>query len=106
VRVRRLGLRLACLGIGLAVFSVIAIQFEGILARNVALSHELGTTRAQLDALRAKKRRQLLDIARLQNPRGAIPEIHDRLKVVGPNEELIFVKGEPTAPPAGWEDDH
>jgi len=104
VRFVRVAFRFACLGVSLAVVAVIAIQFEGILARNVALSHELSTAHAQIQTLQARRRRQRLDIKRLSDPRGAIPEIHDRLKVVGPHEELIFVKGEATAAPSAWED--
>jgi hypothetical protein len=28
----------------------------------------------------------------LSDPRGSIPEIHDRLHMVGPHEEIIYLK--------------
>ena len=52
-----------------------------------------------LASLRAKERRQLRTIARLSDPRGAIPEIHDKLRLVGPHEELIFLEGLPSPTP-------
>ena len=52
-RVVRLAGRLALLVLTLAVVAVAAVQFAGIVAKNVALAGELSATRAQIAALRA-----------------------------------------------------
>ncbi|HMD02971.1 MAG TPA: hypothetical protein VKG44_08400 [Candidatus Baltobacteraceae bacterium] len=87
-----------------ALVALVATQFAGIVGRNVAVGREVAASRAELDALRAKKHAQLRAIARLSDPGGAIPEIHDKLKLVGPHEELIFVQGLPSPSP-GPEDE-
>ena len=95
-RAMRLASRLVLAGAGLAVVAMIAIQYERIVVRNLALSHTLGSTRADVAALKAKERKQKRLIERLSDPRGAIPEIHDRLHAVSPHEELIYLKTLPT----------
>ena len=84
---------------GLAVAAVIALQYEQIISRNLALSHALNSTRAEIAALKAKEQKQERVIERLSDPRGAIPEIHDRLHVVLPREELIYLKQLPSPAP-------
>lgn len=79
--------------------ALVALQFANIVARNLAVAREVAASRADLAALDAKKREQLRTIARLSDPRGAIPEIHDKLRLVGPHEELIFVEGGPSPTP-------
>ncbi|MBC5809632.1 MAG: hypothetical protein GIW95_02060 [Candidatus Eremiobacteraeota bacterium] len=96
----RIAGRVTIAAIGLVVVALIAIQYERIAARNVALSQSLASTRAEVSALREKQRRAQRRIDRLSDPRGAVPEIHDRLRFVGPHEELIYLKGAPAAPPA------
>jgi cell division protein FtsB len=90
----------------LAIVTVVAIQYEGIIVRNVALSRDLAATRADLAALHETKIKQLREIRRLSDPRGAIPEIHDRLRLVTSHEELIYLKGVPTAAPGNPEAAH
>jgi hypothetical protein len=90
----------------LAIVTVVAIQYEGIIARNLALSHDLSTTRSDVTALHERKAKQLRDIRRLSDPVGAIPEIHDRLHLVTAHEELIYLKGVPTASPGKPEASH
>jgi cell division protein FtsB len=92
-RVVRLAGRLALLVLTLAVVAVAAVQFAGIVAKNVALAGELSATRAQIAALRAREASQRRAIARLGDAAGAVPEIHDELHMVGPNEEIIYVRG-------------
>jgi len=94
-RLFRLAGRLVLVGAGLAIAALIVIQYERIVARNLALSHALSVTRADVSSLRAKERKQKRVIERLSDPRGAIPEIHDRLHVVAPHEELIYLKMAP-----------
>jgi cell division protein FtsB len=97
-RIRFAG-RLTLAAVGLAFVALVGLQFANIVARNVAVAHEVSVSRAELAALRAKERRQLRTIARLNDPRGAIPEIHDKLRLVGPHEELIFIEGLPSPTP-------
>jgi hypothetical protein len=40
------------------------------------------------------------DIRRLSDPRGVVPEIHDRLRLVGANEMFIYVQGSATPAPS------
>lgn len=85
-------------GIVLALASVlgmVCVQFEGIVAKNVAVANELSTARADVAALREKKTHQLQTIRRLSTAAGAVPEIHERLQLVGPHEEIIYVRGAP-----------
>jgi cell division protein FtsB len=104
----RRGARLAggmsLLAVCLCVLGVVAMQFTGIVAKNVAVAQEVATSRADIRALRERERRQLQVIRRLSDPEGAIPEIHERLRLVGPHEEIIYVPGlpAPTAPPDDW----
>lgn len=91
--------RIGALVLIVAVFATIAIQFEGILAKNVALSHEITASQAQTDGLRVREREQRRTLVRLSDPLGAIPEIHEKLKLVGPHEEIIYVRGMPTPTP-------
>lgn len=83
---------------------VVAMQFEGIVAKNLAVAREVAVSRAEIRALQERELHQLQVIRRLNDPRGAIPEIHDKLRLVGPNEEIIYVRGlpAPSAPPDAW----
>jgi hypothetical protein len=84
----------------------VALQFEGIVAKNLAVSHELAQARSDVRALQERQKEQFLTIKRLGTPAGAIPEIHDKLRYVGPHEELIYVRGLPSPTPEpdeGWE---
>jgi cell division protein FtsB len=92
-RVIRLAGRLALLGVALAVVAVVAVQFAGIVAKNIAVAGELSKAHAQIQALQARQAQQRRTIVRLSDPAGAIPEIHNELHMVGPNEEIIYVRG-------------
>jgi hypothetical protein len=85
--------RLALLGVVSSVLAIVAMQFEGIVTKNVALAHELSVSRADVEAIRAGTRERRQTIVRLSDPRGAIPEIHDKLRLVGPHEEIIYLSG-------------
>jgi len=39
-----------------------------------------------------KRRVSTREIRRLSDPRGAVPEIHDRLHLVGDKEAIIYLK--------------
>ncbi len=75
------------------VLGVVGMQFAGIVAKNIAVANELSTSRAEVASLRERERRQQHTISRLQTASGSIPEIHERLRLVRPNEEIIFVRG-------------
>jgi len=75
------------------VLGMIGMQFAGIIAKNIAVTNELSTAHADIASLRERKARQLRTIERLGSAAGAVPEIHDKLRLVGPHEEIIFVRG-------------
>ncbi len=85
--------RLALAALVLGVLAVVAIQFEGIVAKNVAVASEVRASRTEIARLEAREVQQRRTIARLRTPLGALPEIHDKLHLVGPNEEIIFLRG-------------
>ncbi len=80
----------------LLVFSLVAVQFARVLKQNVALARDLSSTQDDIDALQVRRLHQLREIRRLESPEGAIPEIHDRLRLVGPREAIIFVRPAPS----------
>jgi hypothetical protein len=89
----RLASRIGVVSVVLVVLSLIAVQYARMIGRNVAMAHELRSVDGDLAMLRAKRAEQLRVIARLSDPRGAIPEIHDRLHLVGNKEAIIYLKG-------------
>jgi len=92
-RVLRVASRLAFVIAIVCVLGVVGMQFEGILAKNLAVAHELSASRADIAELRQRKARQMRTIERLQSAAGAVPEIHEKLRLVGPREEIIYVRG-------------
>lgn len=78
-----------------ALLIVVAVQFSQMIGRNVAASRELRAIERDVAGLREKKIEQERNVARLSDPHGAIPEIHDRLHQVGPREAIIYLKGDP-----------
>ncbi|HTZ53716.1 MAG TPA: hypothetical protein VMB20_01535 [Candidatus Acidoferrum sp.] len=100
--VRFLG-RIGATTLALLVFTLVAIQFARVIRQNVALSRELAATQSDITQLETHRDWQLRQLRRLQDPQGAIPEIHDRLRLVRANEAIVFVSPlpspEPTATP-------
>lgn len=94
--VRFLG-RVGATTLALLVFTLVAIQFARVIHQNIALSRELATTQNDITQLQAHRDWQLRQLRRLQDPQGAIPEIHDRLRLVRANEAIVFVS--PLPPP-------
>jgi hypothetical protein len=91
------------LGSVVLIFTVlVGEQFTGIVAKNIALAHELAASRADLAALRVRTERQNATIRRLDDPLGAVPEIHEKLRLVGPHEEIIYVRGAARPQGADW----
>ncbi len=74
------------------IVSLIVAQYAHIIGRNVTYAAELHDVRRDIAALEKKRAQQQRDIARLSDPRGAIPEIHDRLHLVGDKEAIIYLK--------------
>ncbi|MDQ6943202.1 MAG: hypothetical protein M3169_11915, partial [Candidatus Eremiobacteraeota bacterium] len=96
--VRILG-RIGVVGVALIVLSLIGVQYAHVIGRNVALAHQLHGVEHDIVALKARRERQQREIRRLSDPRGAIPEIHDRLHLVGDKEAIIYLKrGRPPQP--------
>jgi hypothetical protein len=90
----RLLSRIGVVSVAVVVFSLITVQYARMIGRNVAMAHELHAVESDVVALRAKREEQLREISRLSDPHGAIPEIHDRLHLVGDKEAIIYLKGQ------------
>jgi hypothetical protein len=84
--------RLGVTAIGGTFAVLIAVQYVRIVERNVAYIQQIHGVNADVSALEQKRDQQLRQIQRLSDPRGSIPEIHDRLHMVGPHEEIIYLK--------------
>ena len=89
--VRFLG-RAGVVCVALVAFSLIGVQYARLIGRNIALAHELRDVEHDVASLKLKRVQQERDIRRLSDPRGAIPEIHDRLHLVGEREAIIYLK--------------
>jgi hypothetical protein len=77
----------------LGVLTMVAIQYARIVHRNVVLAHALWVVQTDITHLESEKDRRSATITRLSDPQGAIPEIHDRLHLMKPNESIIYLKG-------------
>jgi cell division protein FtsB len=93
--VLRLAGRLTAVALCLLVVTLVAIQFARAIAENLAAAHELAAIRSDVTSLQRRTVQQERELRRLADPQGAIPEIHDRLRLVRPNEALIFVSPQP-----------
>ncbi len=71
---------------------MVTVQYVHIIQRNVAYALELRDVQRDITGLERKRAGQQRDIARLSDPQGAIPEIHDRLHLVGDHEAIIYLK--------------
>ena len=96
----RIAGRLAATGVALMIFILVGIQFARVIEQNVALARELSTTNNEITHLEARRIWQQRQLRRLESPDGAIPEIHERLRLVRKNEALIFVNPSPSADPS------
>ena len=96
--VRVLG-RVGVVCVALIVLSLIGVQYAHVIGRNLALAHQLRGVEHDVVTLQARRAHQQREIKRLSDPRGAIPEIHDRLHLVGDKEAIIYLKhGRPAQP--------
>jgi len=71
---------------------LVTVQYARIIERNVTYVQQLRDVQRDIGALEQKRDRQLRQIRRLSDPQGAIPEIHDRLHLVGDHEAIIYLK--------------
>ncbi len=85
--------RLGVVAVALVMVSLVGVQYARVIGRNLALAHELRDVRSDITDLRARRAHQQHEIGRLSDPRGAVPEIHDRLHLVGDHEAIIYLKG-------------
>jgi cell division protein FtsB len=92
--------RTAVAVVALAIFSLVGVQFTRVIHQNVALAGELAQTQNEVSELQDVRARQARQLRRLEDPEGAIPEIHDRLRLVRPNEAIVFVSPLPSAAPS------
>jgi cell division protein FtsB len=97
--VRLLG-RVGAVTLALLVFTLVAIQFARVIHQNITLARELAATQNNITQLQAHRDWQLRQLRRLQDPQGAIPEIHDRLRLVRANEAIVFVSPLPSPDPS------
>ena len=96
----RLLSRIGVVGVAAIVLSLIGVQYAHVIGRNVALAHQLHAEEQDTVTLKARRAQQQREIERLSDPRGAIPEIHDRLHLVGDKEAIIYLKhGRVRTPP-------
>ncbi len=86
-------------GVIVLVVSLVIVQFARAIGENVAAAHQLSTLRSDIGALQRQRADQQRELRRLRDPEGAIPEIHDRLRLVRPNEQIIFVSPAPSNEP-------
>ncbi len=84
--------RLAFVALALVVFTLVSIQFGRIVKENIAMARSLADVQRDVANLQIQKREQERELRRLSDPEGAIPEIHERLHLVGPNEAIIYLK--------------
>lgn len=75
---------------------MIALQYARIVHRNIVLAHALGVVQGDVARLGVERDRREATIKRLEDPRGAIPEIHDRLHLTMPNEAIIYLRPRPS----------
>jgi cell division protein FtsB len=83
--------------VAVVVFTLVSIQFARIVNENIAMARSLSSVQEDVEALRDHKRREERELRRLMDPEGAVPEIHERLHLVRPNEAIIYVR--PAPPP-------
>lgn len=91
--------RFVAAAVVLLVVTLVMAQFARAIGENVAAARRLSQIRSEIGALDRERDDQERELRRLRDPEGAVPEIHDRLRLVRPNEALIFVSPQPSADP-------
>jgi hypothetical protein len=83
--------RIAALAVACVVFALVAVQFARIVERNLSYARAVEDVTRDIASLERKRAEQRREIQRLSDPEGAIPEIHDRLHLVGDHEAIIYL---------------
>ena len=96
--VRAAGRALA-VGIVVLAVSLVIVQFARAIGENLSAAHRLSVLRSDISALERQRDDQKRELRRLRDPEGAVPEIHDRLRLARPNEQLIFISPAPSDAP-------
>lgn len=97
--VLRLAGRVLTAAVVVLVTTLVIVQFARAIGENVSAARRLAAMRDDIGGLERKRDDQERELRRLKDPQGAIPEIHDRLRLVKPNEAIIFVSPAPAASP-------
>lgn len=93
--VMRLFSRAVVVIVAAVLFTLVSIQFARIIDENIAMAHSLTTVQTDVQMLRARRAMQVRELKRLSDPDGSVPEIHDRLHLVRPNEAIIYLRPAP-----------
>ena len=91
-RLGRIGARAGAAVVAAVVAIVMVVQFGRIIERNLLYAHDLSQVQRDIGNLENKRLEQQRQIRRLSDPQGAIPEIHDRLHLVGDSEAIIYLR--------------
>ncbi|HEY2476693.1 MAG TPA: hypothetical protein VGI19_18075 [Candidatus Cybelea sp.] len=83
----------------LLVAALVLVQFARAIGENVAAARQLSSLQTDISALERQRDKQKQEILRLREPEGAVPEIHERLRLVRPNEALVFLSPAPAPAP-------
>lgn len=94
-KIFRAAARVVAVAAVLAFVAMVALQYARIVHRNIVLAHALGSVQTDVARLTTERARQDATIKRLEDPRGAIPEIHDRLHLTLPHEAIIYLRPAP-----------
>jgi len=97
--VLRLAGRVTAAAVALSLVVLVGVQFARAIGQNVSAARQLSQLQSDITALERRRAEQQRELKRLADPQGAVPEIHDRLRLVRPNETLIFVSPVPSAAP-------
>jgi cell division protein FtsB len=95
----RLAGRITVLALGLLISTLVGVQFARVADENFTLARQLSSVRTQIADLEKRRTEQRRELQRLRDPEGVVPEIHDRLRMTRPNEEIIFVRPVPSPTP-------
>ena len=79
---------------------LIGVQYARLIERNVGYVQQVRDVERDVATLQTKRVEQLRQIKRLSDPSGAIPDIHDRLHLVGDHEAIIYLKRHDAGPAA------
>jgi hypothetical protein len=63
-----------------------------VVERNIALASELHRVEGDVRMLQSRRIAQEREITRLSDPSGAVPEIHEKLRLVRDDEAIIYLK--------------